>query len=104
MQEAVFSVLASGRFLVTDRPTARFSHNQATHPPSTLSSLATAPQRDFSRVGAAGQSELLPAWRKDEVAGEAAASPAAAAVQLYVKPIVELDDSVVAQPGKRIGF
>ena len=61
-------------------------------------------QRDFSRVGAAAASELLPAWRQAELQGEAAEAPTLAPVQLYVKPIVELDDSVEIQPGKRIGF
>ena len=61
-------------------------------------------QRDFSRVGAAPQSELLPAWRQAELQEEAAEAPDLAPVQLYVKPIVELDESVEAQPGKRIGF
>ena len=63
------------------------------------------PQRDFARVGAAAASELLPAWRKEELAAAAAGLAAAAApAQLWVKPIVELGDGVVAQPGKRIGF
>lgn len=62
------------------------------------------PQRDFSRVGAAAQSELLPAWRKEQLAADAADAPEAAPAQLYVKPILELDDAIAAQPGKRIGF
>lgn len=61
-------------------------------------------QRDFVRVGPASQSILLAAWRTAELAAAAAAAPALAPAQLYVKPIVELDDSVAAKPGKRIGF
>ncbi|PSC67080.1 putative amino-acid acetyltransferase chloroplastic isoform X1 [Micractinium conductrix] len=61
-------------------------------------------QRDFSRVGPAAHSALLPAWRGEELRGAAAAVPHLAPAQLYVKPIVELDASVAAQPGKRIGF
>jgi hypothetical protein len=55
-------------------------------------------------VGAASSSVLLPAWRRDELAAAAAASPHAAPAQLLVKPIVELDSSVAAPAGKRIGF
>lgn len=62
------------------------------------------PQRDFARVGAAANSILLPAWRQQELQAAAAAAPNAAPAQLLVKPIVELDASVAAQPGKRIGF
>lgn len=63
-----------------------------------------APQRDFARVGAAASSELLPAWRKEQLAAEAAAEPDLAPAQLYVKPILELDAAIAAKPGKRIGF
>ncbi len=61
-------------------------------------------QRDFARVGAAARSPLLPGWRTEELGAAAAAAPRLAPAQLYVKPIVELDASVEAQPGKRIGF
>ena len=61
-------------------------------------------QRDFARVGAAAQSPLLPEWRAGELEAAGAAAPAAAPAQLYVKPIVELDEAVAAKPGKRIGF
>ncbi|KAI3433843.1 hypothetical protein D9Q98_003646 [Chlorella vulgaris] len=61
-------------------------------------------QRDFSRVGAADSSPLLPEWRRRELAAAAAGTRGAAVPQLLVKPIVELDESVAAQPGKRIGF
>lgn len=61
-------------------------------------------QRDFARVGAAARSELLPAWRKEQVAAAAEAAPGLAAAQLFVKPIVELPEAVDVQPGKRIGF
>ncbi|KAL4437093.1 hypothetical protein ABPG75_004232 [Micractinium tetrahymenae] len=61
-------------------------------------------QRDFARVGAAARSILLPGWRSEELGAAAAAAPQLAPAQLYVKPIVDLDSSVDAQPGKRIGF
>lgn len=61
-------------------------------------------QRDFACVGTAARSALLPGWRAGEASAAAAAAPQLAPAQLYVKPIVELDESVDAQPGKRIGF
>jgi hypothetical protein len=47
---------------------------------------------------------LLPAWRQRELQAAADAAPATAPAQLLVKPILELDPSVEAKPGKRIGF
>jgi len=61
-------------------------------------------QRDFARVGAAARSELLPDWRKEQLAEAAAAAPGLAPAQLFVKPILELPEAVDVQPGKRIGF
>ena len=61
-------------------------------------------QRDFELAGAASRSELLPGWRQAELQGAAAAAPDVAPAQLMVKPIVELDASVAAPAGKRIGF
>ena len=54
-------------------------------------------QRDFELVGDASESELLPLDRRRQL-------PSNTLAQLYVKPIVELDASVNAPAGKRIGF
>jgi hypothetical protein len=54
-------------------------------------------RRDFELVGYAAESELLPLERRRQLPNN---TPA----QLYVKPIVELDASVNAPAGKRIGF
>lgn len=73
--------------------------NAHAHAPCNHSLIARCVQRDFELVGEAATSELLPLDRR-----RALPAGRGAAAQLYVKPILELDASVDAPAGKRIGF
>lgn len=63
--------------------------------PTSFSSL----QRDFELAGPARDSELLPLDRRKRLP-QSSTAPA----QLYIKQLVELDASVDAPAGKRVGF